>query len=171
MKPLALGTASLAVVASLAVSTLASADEPASGYAPPHVVPYSGGDIPAYAHLEDRANTTLITSGLAVVAAPYAFSVLYALGTCGAQMDCRSGSQWLYMPVLGPFITAVQAPTSGGAALSVFDGAVQVFGASLALAGVFVPSKVVVWQDRTTALRVTPGEIPGGAGVSLTLTH
>jgi hypothetical protein len=171
MKALAIGTGAVALFASLAAPAQARADEPAPGYAPPHVVPYTGGSIPADAHLEERANVTIIGTGLSVLAVPYGFSVLYALGTCGAQMACRQGSQWLYVPVVGPFVTATQAPTSGGQALSVFDGVLQTIGAAIALAGAAMPRSVVVWQDRSAALRLTPAPIPGGAGLSMTLTH
>jgi hypothetical protein len=43
-------------------------------------------------------------------------------------------------------------------------------GAGLAVAGVMMPRSVVVWQDRGTALRVTPEVVPGGAGLSMTMT-
>ncbi len=58
----------------------------------------------------------------------YGSSLLYAVATCGAQQECRNGSAWLYVPVFGPFITAAQAPTTGGQALAAFDGAVQTIG-------------------------------------------
>ena len=127
MKTLVAAAAAIALVSSLAPQARADEDT-VPGYSPPHVVDYAGGRVPAYAHLEQRTNTTLIEQGLAVTGATYAISVLYALGTCGAQMECRSGSQWLYVPVLGPFMTAAQAPTTGGEALSVFDGALQAAG-------------------------------------------
>jgi hypothetical protein len=168
VKALFLGTATAAIAASLALP--AFADDAKAGYSPPHVVDYAGGRVPEYAHLEERPNTKLIELGLAVVAAPYTLSVLYALGTCGAQMDCRSGSQWLYIPVVGPFMTAAQAPTTGGQALSVFDGALQLIGAGLAVAGVMMPRSVVVWQDLATTLHVAPEVVPGGAGLSVTMT-
>src|SRR5258708_855484 len=105
-----LGTGAMAFVASLSLP--ACADEPPTGYSPPHVVDYTGGRLPEYAHLEQRTNMKLITPGLWVAGVSYGVSVLYALGTCGAQTECRSGSQWLYVPIVGPFITAALAPTS-----------------------------------------------------------
>jgi hypothetical protein len=158
----------MAFVASLSLPAIA--DEPPTGYSPPHVVNYTGGRVPEYAHLEQRTNTTLLTPGLWVAGVAYGLSVLYALSTCGAQTECRSGSQWLYVPIVGPFITAAQAPTTGGEALSVFDGALQTMGAGLAVAAVLMPRSVVVWQDRDVAFRVTPAVVPGGAGLSMTLT-
>ncbi len=161
-----LGVCALALTATVTAPALA--DDAAPGYVPPHVADYTGGAIPANAHLENRTDRTLLSTGAALAAIPYGFSVLYALSTCGAQMDCRSGSQWLYMPVLGPFLTAAQAPTSGGEALSVFDGALQLTGLGFLVASQLLPRKVVVWQD--TAFQVLPAVVPGGAGLSLSVT-
>ncbi len=141
------------------------------GYKPPHVVPYEGGSIPRNAHIEGRANMKLLGPGLVVAAIPYGFSLLYALSTCGAQMECRAGSAWLYAPVIGPFITAYYAPTSGGAALSIFDGALQTVGAAIFLAGLTMPKQVVVWQDDDVAVRVAPAPVAGGVGVVLSVMH
>jgi len=141
------------------------------GYVTPHVALYLGGKIPENAHIEERTNMGLVSAGAIVGGIFYGSSILYALGTCGAQMECRSGSAWLYLPVLGPFITAAYAPTTGGAALSVFDGGVQALGAGLVLAGIVAPQKIVVWQDDKVAIRVAPAPVAGGAGVALSLTH
>ena len=144
------------------------------GYVVPQSVPYEGGAIPAFSHIEERPNTTLVRAGFGVLGAAYGVSLIYALSTCGAQMDCRAGSAWLYVPVLGPFITAAQAPTTGGAALSAFDGGVQVLGAVLAVAGVAAPDKFVVWQGRTARLSLAPtsGASQGvSASLGVTLTH
>lgn len=170
MKTLALGTAVVAIAASVALPARAD-DDSHAGYSPPHVVSYRGGTIPSYAHLEERANRGFIDWGLWVAGVPYGLSVIYALSTCGAQMECRSGSQWLYVPVVGPFVTATQAPTTGGQALSVFDGALQSLGAVLVIAGVSMPRTVVVWQDEEAQLRIAPSALPGGAGLSVTLTN
>ncbi len=140
------------------------------GYSPPHVVPYQGGVIPSYAHLEDRPNKPLIQGRLGVAGSVYGLSVLYALGTCGAQMACREGSAWLYVPLVGPFVTATQAPTTGGQALSVFDGVLQVIGSVVAIAGLEMPRSVVAWQDRQDlAVRVKTDSVPGGVGLTLSL--
>jgi hypothetical protein len=157
-----------AVAATIALPS--RADDASPGYSPPHVVDYAGGAIPPNGHLETRTNTQLLHAGIVTAALPYGFSLLYALSTCGAQMECRSGSAWLYLPFLGPLITAGYAPTSGGAALSVFDGGLQMAGLALMIASQTSPRTVVVWQDANAALRVMPTVTPGGAGVSLTLT-
>ena len=152
-------------------TTKSESDAAPQGYVTPHVAAYEGGKIPENAHIEERTNMGLVRAGAIVGGIFYGSSILYALGTCGAQMECRSGSAWLYLPVLGPFITAAYAPTTGGAALSVFDGGVQALGAGLVLAGIVAPKKVVVWQDEKIAIRVAPVPVAGGAGVALSLTH
>jgi hypothetical protein len=148
-------------------------DADVSGYAPPHFVPYTGGAIPSYAHIATKPNIGFAASGLAILSTSYLVSLVYALSTCGAQMDCRAGSGWLYLPIVGPFITAVQSSTTGGAALAAFDGGVQVLGASLAIASVLAPSKFVMWQDKTAKLSIAPTTVGAGtsAGLAVTLTH
>jgi hypothetical protein len=169
MKVLSLSVLAL-TVAVAPVARADDTDQTLPGYSPPHVVPYQGGVIPPYAHLEDRANKPLIQGGLGVAGSVYGLSVLYALGTCGAQMACREGSAWLYVPVVGPFLTATQAPTTGGQALSIFDGALQVIGTVVAIAGFAMPRSVVVWQDRQgLAVRVKTDSVPGDVGIALSL--
>jgi NADH:ubiquinone oxidoreductase subunit F (NADH-binding) len=100
----------------------------------------------------------------------YALSLFYAIGTCGAQMDCRNGSAWLYAPLIGPFMTAGQAPTSGGRALAIFDGALQTVGVALFVAGFLAPKKVVVMY-RDASWRVEPVQMGSGMGLGLTVKN
>jgi len=144
-------------------------DDPAPGYVRPHIVPYLGGRIPENAHIETRPDWSLVKAGLWTLGSTYVLSLAYALETCGAQMQCRGGSAFLYVPVVGPYFTAGQAPTTGGQALSVFDGVAQSVGAALVLAGLAFPDKFVVWQDKSTAAAVTPVPMVGGAGLVLTV--
>jgi hypothetical protein len=147
-------------------------EDTTGGYVIPHFVPYLGGHIPESAHIETKPNLGLVGSGAAIGGTAYFISLIYALSTCGAQMDCRSGSGWLYLPIVGPFITAAQSGTTGGAALAAFDGGVQVLGAVLAVAGVVAPRKFVVWQDKMASISVTPSSPgPMAAGLAVTLTH
>lgn len=131
--------------------------------------PYTGGPLPEGTTIERRANMDVVWIGLAGFGAAYAGSVLYAMATCGAQQGCRQGSEWLYVPGFGPFVTAAQAPTTGGATLAVFDGVIQNVGLGLAAAGIWAfPKKFVV--SKSVSMDVKPMSFPAGAGVGVTVT-
>jgi len=138
------------------------------GYTAPRRVRYEGGEIPAYAHIETTPRKGLIIAGAAVLGASYLISVIAAIGYCGPGRECVNGG--LYIPVVGPFIVAAQAPSSGGATLAAFDGIVQLGGLGLIIAGFVAPEQFVVWRDADAqaSLTVVPG---GGGGVGLALKY
>ncbi len=146
--------------------------KPTNEYVTPTFIPYEGGKIPAEMTLTRRPNMTLIGAGLVVLGLSYVPSVFTAAIACPPQADCTAtrGVAWLYLPVVGPFITAAMSTSPGGAALAAFDGALQVTGATLAIAGLVAQKKFVMWQDKSASLSVTP-TAGNAAGVSLTLTH
>ena len=167
-------------------TAVAAPSDPKSTYVVPRSVLYQGGDIPSNAHIETRPNVAFIVTGVSIFGSAYATSLIYGLSTCGAQSKCRKGSGWLYLPLVGPFVTAAQAPTTGGQALAAFDGGVQLLGVTLAIVGFAVPRRFVTWQNKSMMLTVTPGmaSAPGpslpiatgskpdlGTGLSITLTH
>jgi hypothetical protein len=165
-------------------NTADGSKEDMGGYSPPHFVAYQGGVLPPGARIETKPNVGLIATGVSTFGVAYLGAFLYALGTCSAQQECRAGSNWLYLPIAGPFITAATAPTSGGAALAAFDGGVQVLGAALTIAGFLAPKKFVMWQSTTATLKLSPtsgslaapavgsiGAPTVGGGVAITLTH
>ena len=167
-------------------SKVAAPSDPSGTYMVPRSVLYQGGDIPSNAHIETKPNVAFIVSGVSIFGSAYVTSLIYGLSTCGAQSECRKGSGWLYLPLVGPFVTAAQAPTTGGQALAAFDGGVQVLGATLAIVGFALPRRFVTWQNKSMTLTVTPGmaSAPGpslpsvaaskpdfGTGLSITLTH
>ena len=141
---------------------------PRLGYDAPRRVKYGGGPIPSYAHFETSPRLGLVISGAAVLGGAYLISVLAAIGYCGPGSSCINGA--LYIPLIGPFIVAAQAPSSGGATLAIFDGVVQLTGLGLLIAGFAAPEKFVVWQDADAhaSLTVVPG---GGGGVGLALKY
>jgi hypothetical protein len=138
------------------------------GYTAPHRVRYGGGEIPAYAHIETEPRKGLVIAGAVVLGASYALTLLAAIGYCGPGSECINGA--LYIPLIGPFIVAAQAPTSGGATLAAFDGVVQAAGLGLLIAGFVAPEKFVVWQDADAhaSLSLVPG---GGGGVGMVLKY
>lgn len=145
---------------------------PTGGYIVPSFLPYEGGKLPTDATLTREPNMTLVGAGLTVLGLSYVPSVIAAAATCPPQSECKAtpGVGWLYLPIVGPFVTAALASSPGGAALAAFDGAVQITGAALAVAGVVAQKKLVMWQDKNAKLTITPGA-GNAAGVSLTLTH
>ncbi len=145
--------------------------EDTGGYVVPHSVAYQGGRIPSTASLESRPNYGLVATGIGVLGAAYLGSLIYGISTCTAQQECRAGSGWLYVPIVGPFVTAAQAPTTGGQALALFDGGIQVTGAALIAAGLIFQKKFVVWQTKSAEVQVLPTAGPNGGGLSFTITH
>ncbi len=140
-------------------------------YVAPRVVDYEGGDIPRNAKLKDAARIELIALGLAGSAGMYGASVLYALSTCAPQEKCRAGSDSLYIPVIGPFLTAGVAPTTGGRAVAIFDGVVQTAGIGLAAVALLFPKKVLVISNKRGSLEVQPISAGSGMGLGVTMTH
>ena len=139
-------------------------------YTPPTIVPYEGGRIPKDATLEERTRKGLLVGGIVVAASAYSVSLAYALSTCSAQQACRAGSDWLYVPILGPFVTSAKSPTTGGAALAAFDGALQLGGVAMVVASALFPQKVVVTPGRAS-WKVEPVAVGAGMGVGVTMTH
>jgi hypothetical protein len=137
-----------------------------SSYRPPVVVAYEGGRVPKDSQLEQRPRAGLIATGIALTGSAYAAALTYAISTCGAQMECRHGSAWLYAPIIGPFVTATRAPTSGGMALAAFDGAVQSIGVALFAAGFLAPKTMVVTY-RDTAIRLAPVSVGSSMGLGV----
>jgi hypothetical protein len=157
-----------------------------SGYVAPQSVAYEGGKIPEGSTIEKKPNIVLVATGASIFGAAYAASLITAVAMCPPGTDSKSpncGAGWLYLPIVGPFITAAQSSGPGGAGLAAFNGGVQVLGAALALSGFVAQKRFVVWQDKDskTTLKVTPdaGAAPAhgdqkagfNGGVSVTLTH
>ena len=156
--------------------TTTSAELPAStGYVSPTIVPYEGGVIPNDAKLVSQPNMAFLGTGIGLFAASYGGALIYALATCSAQETCRGGSAYLYIPFIGPFITAAASdtPTTGGRALAAFDGGVQLLSAGLAVASFVWPKKFVMWQGKSASVQVMPTTMGAGtsAGVAVTVTH
>lgn len=154
--------------ASLVASNDSSTSE--GPYTPPTVVPYEGGRIPKDATIEERTRKGLLVGGIVVAASAYSISLAYALSTCSAQQACRAGSDWLYVPILGPFVTSAKSPTTGGAALAAFDGALQLGGVAMVVASALFPQKVVVTPGHAS-WKVEPVHMGSGMGVGVTMTH
>jgi hypothetical protein len=157
------------------VVTTTNAELPPGGYVTPTIVPYEGGVIPNDAKLVAQPNLAFLGTGIGLFAASYAGALIYALSTCSAQETCRGGSGYLYIPFIGPFVTAAvnETPTTGGRALAAFDGGVQLLGGALSIAAFVWPKKFVMWQGKSASVQVTPTTMGAGtsAGVAVTVTN
>lgn len=136
------------------------------GYVEPTLTPYLGGSIPVGAELIRRPNRGLLTGGIVALAVGYGGALTYALATCGAQEDCRSGSWALYIPLIGGIVTAAlpETRTTGGRALAAFDSAVQLAGLGMIVAAIVRPKTFVLWQGREVTLRLAPTSAPVALG-------
>jgi hypothetical protein len=154
------------------------------GYAPPGYVapeysPYSRrsrrpalnpDDPPPGYHTESRARTGLVVAGGVMLGVSY---ILSLTGALSAQANGNTLYEPLYVPVVGPFITLgsahmfqrtgdglVEAGRVLGSIGLIFDGLIQVTGASLVVAGLAARKDVVV-RDSVGDPEVSFG--PGGA--------
>jgi hypothetical protein len=140
----------------------------------PRTIPYRGGAVAPGYHVEDKTSPTLVT-GIAMGGGAYVLSFLYALSECPPKTEkseCRANSAYLYIPVVGPFITAADSQASfGGRNLAIMDGVVQSLAVVLIGVGASSPSKVLVRDTELGAgysLHLSPGT--AGATTGLTLT-
>jgi hypothetical protein len=132
------------------------------GYPPPGYLPQRGAkpprmnpdDPPPGYHTESQSRGGLVVGGAVMLGVSYLLSALVASATVASH---DSGDEPLFIPIVGPFITLstshVFVGTNeplletgrvfGGIGL-IFDGLLQVAGASLLLVGLAVPKDVVV---------------------------
>lgn len=136
-----------------------------------------GEPIPVGYHLEEKPQQGLVTAGFIVLLIPYGISALTALAAKGS-----NESTWLYAPVAGPFLTIglreYGTCNKPGASDSlrcladvfvvtglIFDGIMQVTGATLLLAGYLNTKTELVRDER--ALRILPTQVGTGYGMGL----
>jgi hypothetical protein len=155
---------------------------------PPNELRYvEGRPIPAGYHLETRPRKGLLISGPIIFGVPYLFSMSVAASSR------YSPDQWLYAPVVGPFIdlasrkndcdsfvtggtssTTTCPSDSGTRFLLMVDGIMQVAGATMFVLGLALPQHLLVRDDAPYsrgsgsqfAWTVTPTKIgPTGYGL------
>jgi hypothetical protein len=154
---------------------------PAPGYPPPGYslypprpakpVPMNPDDPPPGYHTESRARSGLVVGGAVMFGISYVLSALVAVS---GQATGSSEYGPLFIPIVGPFIAlgsthALQATNDGlqqagralGAVGLVFDGVIQVAGASLIVVGLAASRDVVVRDPPPGVPEVGLG--PGGA--------
>lgn len=148
----------------------------------PRRVPYHGGEIPAGATVVTRGHNGLLAAGLSVFGGLYLTSVITAAASCSpgdSASSCRANTAWLYIPAIGPFLTAADPDASfGGRNLAIFDGVFQLAGLAAAI-GAYASSEQWLEFSVTTARSTAPGPrwalLPGApgapAGATLQITR
>ncbi len=130
---------------------------------PPIIGHYEpGAPVPQGYHAETRVRRGLIIGGAIPLGIMYTLSVL-----AGAALnDTGEGGEFMYVPVLGPFLQMTKTDNSAGSTILALDGLTQVAGAAMLVAGLTIPKTVLVRND-LAQIRVTPmplGQRGGGLG-------
>ena len=149
---------------------------------PPRRVPYHGGEIPAGATVVTKGHNGLLAAGLSVFGGLYLISVITAAASCSpgdSASSCRSNTAFLYIPAIGPFLTAADPNASfGGRNLAIFDGVFQIAGIAAAI-GAYASSEQWLEYPGPTARSAAPKPrwalLPGApgapAGATLQITR
>lgn len=121
----------------------------------PRLVPYAGGPVPEGAKLVDKHANGWIVAGASTFGALYVTSILYAAAACppGAQANqCKANTAWLYVPAIGPFLTAADPAASyGGRNLAVFDGVFQIAGIVAMIGGYASTERMLEYREGSRA--------------------
>lgn len=126
------------------------------------VVEYHGGPIPPGATLETQRPLGLIVGGSVAFGALYLTSVLNAAAgsgfvTCGP----GSGCDYLYIPIVGPFITMGAGSYSGSDLFILgLDGVVQTAGVAAFVIGMLRSHEVLVFNGYPRASTARPSTRP-----------
>ncbi len=139
----------------------------------PRRVPYRGGEIPAGARVITTGHNGLLAAGLSVFGGLYLISVITAAASCSpgaSASSCRANTAWLYIPAIGPFLTAADQNASfGGRNLAIFDGVFQLAGLAAAV-GAYASSEQWLEFSGPTARSRAPGPrwalLPGAPGAT-----
>jgi hypothetical protein len=132
-----------------------SAPPVAADNAPPNLV---------RARYELKRNTGLMTAGIVVLAASYLPALIMgSLVLSYSASDERGMGGSLLVPVLGPFISAgLETHPAWSVPWTVVDGAAQLLGFSMMIAGAVTKRKVLVLD---APLTLAPTSLPGGGGL------
>ncbi len=146
---------------------------------PPYELPYKVGQpIPPGYRLNEEPRWGLVSGGWILLGIPYGISLASALSA-----DFKNESVWLVIPVLGPWMTIgrrdyydcdgtdAKLHTAGCVADTfvvmglIFDGVMQIGGATMVLLGYTQKKKTLVREQWGLELR--PGVIGSGYGALL----
>ena len=120
--------------------------------------------LPAAAHAEDKPAAVetsprwvFVGIGAGVFAVSYGVSVFVGATSQGVTDVDHSGYAWMYVPLVGPFVTAGVAPLKRDEKVTIpLLGVAQVIGVGLAAAGFVFP------KTKETPSGVSAAFVPGG---------
>ena len=129
--------------------------------------------LPAAAHAEDKPvavetspRWVLVGVGAGVFAVSYGVSAFVGATTTGATDVDHSGYAWMYVPLVGPFVTAGVAPLKRDEKVTIpLLGVAQVIGLGLAAAGFVFPKTNETHKAASAAF--VPGGPQGSAGATV----
>ena len=132
---------------------------------------YEDGEaVPPGYHAETRIRTGLVVGGAVTFGVMYLFSVLAGSiindANKGRYGDGTRGD-FLYIPVLGPFLQMTKTDSSSGNTTLVIDGVAQAAGVTMLIVGVSSPRTVLVRND-LAEVRISPMKV-GEKGTGLGL--
>jgi hypothetical protein len=145
--------------------------------APPYMLAYRGGPIPNDYRLEVRRDDQLLAFGATLFGALYLGSALGALA-CVTGPGCKSGMEWLFAPVVGPFAALAFAQTADSRATLVFDGLAQTAGVAMVIIAFSTTREFLVRNLRKDhseshgfSWGISPGAPGATAGLSFSMTN
>jgi hypothetical protein len=129
-----------------------------------------GEPIPPGYHADTRIRSGLVVGGAVTFGVMYLFSVL-AGSIINDAADASYGNKsdrgdFLFIPVVGPFLQMTKTSSSSGNTMLVIDGVAQAAGATMLIVGITSPRTVLVRND-LAEVRVTPMTVGTGNGVGL----
>ncbi|CAN5922837.1 hypothetical protein BH11MYX4_BH11MYX4_13030 [soil metagenome] len=128
-----------------------------------------GEPVPHGYHADTRVRTGLVVGGAVTFGVMYLFSVLAGsiINDANKYSSDHTRGDFLFVPVVGPFLQMTNTSTSSGTTMLAIDGLAQAAGATMLIVGVMSPRTVLVRND-LAEVRVTPMQVgEKGSGVGL----
>ncbi|MDB4942850.1 MAG: hypothetical protein JWP97_2384 [Labilithrix sp.] len=143
--------------------------ERGAAYGPRVIKDYEEGEpVPQGYHPEQRTRTGLVVGGAVTLGVMWMISAL--VGAAINDVEHSDGGDFLYIPVLGPFLQMTRTDSSSGNMVLAIDGIAQGAGAAMLIGGIVAPRTVLVRND-LAEVRVTPMKVGrDGTGLGLTGT-
>ena len=128
-----------------------------------------GEPVPPGYHPETRVRTGLVVAGAVTFGIMYVFSVLAGaiINDASEYGSKHDRGDFLFAPVLGPFLQMSKTDSSSGNVTLAIDGIAQAAGATMLIVGITSPRTVLVRND-LGEIRISPMKV-GEKGTGLGL--